>query len=54
MWKKFSLYIVFLPHQYLFQPQRDLSDKKIDQPFLGLTYEPSSDSTIPAKPTRQI
>lgn len=40
--KTFSLCTIFLPHWYLFQPQRDLSDKKTDQPFLGLTCEPSS------------
>lgn len=52
--KRFSLFIVFLPYQYLFQPWSDLSDKKADQPFLGLACEQSSNSTIPVKPTWQI
>lgn len=51
--KTFSLCTIFLPHWYLFQPQRELSDKKTDQPFLGLTCEPSSNSTSPAKATWQ-
>lgn len=53
--KKLNVCIVFPPHRYLFQPQRDLPDKKkTDHPFLGLTCEPSSNSPIPAKPSWQI
>lgn len=53
--KNFNLNIVFPPPGYLFQPQKDLLDKKkTEHPLLGLICEPSSNSYIPAKPTWQI